>query len=78
MALWGPGDNFFGQLGDKTRDDRLEPVKIEDDVVAVSAGGDHTMFIKNDGTLWGMGRNNRGQLGDGTRNDRLAPVEIIW
>jgi alpha-tubulin suppressor-like RCC1 family protein len=35
---------------------------------AISAGGNHTMGIKTDGTLWAWGNNDRGQLGDGTAN----------
>jgi hypothetical protein len=34
-----------------------------DDVSSVSAGDDHTMIVKTDGTLWACGRNRYGQLG---------------
>ena len=36
-----------------------------DDVKIVSAGGSHTVAIKNNGTLWGWGENTCGQLGNG-------------
>ena len=32
----------------------------------ISAGGNHSMALKSDGTLWGTGYNINGQVGDGT------------
>ncbi|MCE2892870.1 MAG: T9SS type A sorting domain-containing protein [Flammeovirgaceae bacterium] len=43
---------------------------------AVSAGIDHTIAIKPDGTLWGWGFNGAGQLGDGTTIEKSVPVKI--
>ncbi len=43
---------------------------------SVSAGADHTLAIKTDGTLWAWGNNSYGQLGDGTTVDKYAPVRI--
>lgn len=43
---------------------------------SISAGGDHTLAIKDDGTLWAWGWNRSGQLGDGTDIDRYFPVKI--
>ena len=42
----------------------------------VSAGINHTVALKGDGTLWAWGQNYRGQLGDGTTTDRLSPAQI--
>lgn len=33
-------------------------------VTKVAAGGDHSLFLKRDGSLWAMGNNRGGQLGD--------------
>lgn len=41
-SLWAWGSNDYGQLGDHTTEDRHTPVKIMDNVVAVSVGGNHT------------------------------------
>ena len=38
--------------------------------------GEHSLYIKSDGSLWGMGNNNYGQLGDGSFDNRSTPVEI--
>jgi hypothetical protein len=42
----------------------------------ISAGYDHTIAIKTDGTLWAWGSNGDGQLGDGTYVDKNSPVQI--
>jgi alpha-tubulin suppressor-like RCC1 family protein len=85
-SLWAWGNNVFGQLGDGTRVSSLDPIKIMEDVVAVSAGWNHSMAIRADGSLWAWGINStlyiydRGDtsfLGDGTTIDRLAPVRIM-
>ena len=35
-------------------------------VTGLAGGGDHSLFIKSDGSLWGMGANSYGELGNGT------------
>ena len=62
-VLWGWGDNRHGQIGDGTTQERLMPVRIMEDVVAVSNGASHTMAITADGRLWGWGDNRHGQAG---------------
>lgn len=44
----------------------LGPVVPGDSIKAVSAGENHTIAIKTDGSLWAWGGNWDGQLGDGT------------
>ena len=69
-SLWACGLNDCGQLGNGTESGYGEgiftPEKIMTDVASVSAGGNHTMIIKNDGSLWACGLNGSGQLGDNT------------
>ena len=36
-------------------------------ITAISAGGNRTVALKNDGTVWDWGYNRNGELGDGTR-----------
>lgn len=53
------------------------PVKIMENVTAASAGGNHSLVVKEDGSLWAWGLNDCGQLGDGTTADRVDPVFIM-
>ncbi|MCL2503163.1 MAG: cell wall-binding repeat-containing protein [Coriobacteriia bacterium] len=43
---------------------------------SVSAGDNHSLGLKSDGTLWAWGQNSAGQLGDGTTVAKNAPVRI--
>ena len=70
------GANYHGQLGDRNTTNRSTPVKVDDNVSEVTAGGNNSLFIKNDGSLWAMGYNNSGQLGDGNTTNRSTPVKI--
>jgi alpha-tubulin suppressor-like RCC1 family protein len=45
---------------------------------AVSAGSDHSLFLKSDGTVWAAGTNDKGQLGDGgTSPYRATPAQVM-
>ncbi len=46
-------------------------------VTKLAAGGYHSLFLGNDGSLWAMGRNEYGQLGDGTTNNVNIPEQIV-
>ena len=84
-TVWSWGENYFGNLGDGTTDDKLLPVQVHgvddvgflSDVVKISASQHHTIAIKSDGTLVAWGRNNCGQLGDGSFIDRYYPVQVV-
>jgi alpha-tubulin suppressor-like RCC1 family protein len=73
------GDNQFGQLGDGTTTDRTSPVAVLNlnDIVAVAAGGHHSLAVLHDGTVWAWGRNGFGQLGDGTNTNKKSPVQVV-
>ena len=38
--------------------------------------GNHTPFLKSDGTVWATGYNANGELGDGTNSNRSYPVQV--
>ncbi|AEC02728.1 fimbrillin family protein [Parasphaerochaeta coccoides] len=79
-TLWATGYNEYGQLGDGTSNDRSTPVQVLSmgaDVAAVSAGENHTMILKKDGTLWATGQNTYGQLGDSdSGTNKNTPVQV--
>lgn len=65
-SLWAWGHNYSrGRLGDGTNDNRYTPVQIgtDTDWKIVSAGYEHTVAIKDDGTRWSWGFYGSGALG---------------
>jgi alpha-tubulin suppressor-like RCC1 family protein len=80
VSSWG--SNSFQSLGDPAIASggvRTTPGRVANlaDIVAVAAGADHGLALKNDGTVWSWGRNSVGQLGDGTATQRAAPVQVL-
>jgi alpha-tubulin suppressor-like RCC1 family protein len=83
-TVWGWGYNRNGQLGNKANADRTTtPVKMKGeggkdltDVVAIAAGGNHSIVLKDDGTVWACGWNSFGQLGNGTKVDSNVLVQV--
>ena len=83
-TVWAVGYNSNGQLGDGTTTNRSNPVQVVDGsgnplsgVVGISAGNDHTVYLKVDGTVLAVGANSNGQLGDGTTTNRSNPVQVV-
>lgn len=80
-SLWTWGSNTTGQLGHGVLGmgfpEHVKPVRIMENVVAISAGAFHSMAIRNDGSLWAWGQNSRGELGDGSTQFRQTPVHIM-
>ena len=78
-SVWACGGNSFGQLGDGTIIDKGAPIQIVGSsfgAIAIATGTQHSLILKNDGTVWAFGDNQFGQLGDGTTIQRLTPVQV--
>ena len=78
-TLWGTGYNYYGQLGLGDNTDRTTFTEITtnvDDIKSVYCGYDHTLILKNDGTLWSTGSNGDGQLGLGDGANRTTFTQI--
>ena len=54
----------------------IEPTSSFTTEPMISAGGDHTVALRYDGTVWAWGDNRDGQLGDGTTTGRHTPVQV--
>jgi alpha-tubulin suppressor-like RCC1 family protein len=47
-------------------------------VIKIAAGSDHSLALKDDGTVWAWGDDGRGQLGnDEKREDQPTPMPVI-
>ena len=74
--LWAWGNNECGRLGDGTNIDRYSPVKVLDNVVAVSASFSYTRAIKSDGSLWAWGYDVNGD-GDKPVPNSQTPIKVM-
>ncbi len=82
VFTWGSND--FGQLGNGTTTESLEPVAVKRSgalagkiVTAIAASGLQTMVLTSDGQVFCWGSNESGQLGDGSTTRRNEPVPVI-
>ncbi len=79
-TLWAWGLNQHGQVGIGTTNDVEEPVQVGIDAnwrtVSEGAGANHSLAIRDDGTLWAWGDNRFGQLGLGHTNEVYEPLQV--
>jgi alpha-tubulin suppressor-like RCC1 family protein len=77
VKCWG--ENFFGQLGDGTREDRIVPVDVSglgSGVRSISAGANHTCALLSGGGMKCWGDNAWGKLGNGEATERHIPSDV--
>ncbi|MFY0525370.1 RCC1 domain-containing protein [Archangium gephyra] len=83
-TVWAWGSNWSGQLGvgvplDWNDYQKNRPVRVPGlvDVVAISAGEEHSLALRADGTVWAWGNNWFGQLGGATAHENsFLPVQV--
>jgi alpha-tubulin suppressor-like RCC1 family protein len=81
VLCWG--ENADGQCGQLPPseggvDDALTPTPVPglaEGAVAVAVGDEHSVSLKDDGSVYAFGGNANGQLGNGTTNDSYMPIQ---
>jgi alpha-tubulin suppressor-like RCC1 family protein len=92
-TVWTWGTCSNGRLGNGTttgkslyptqvlKGDSESPDNYLQGVIAIAAGGDHSLALKSDGTVWAWGWNVFGALGDGnggtTDARSTTPVQVL-
>jgi len=80
-TVWAFGANNYGQLGDGTTTGRNAPVQVTGltgvTIVAIAAGDNHSLALKNDGSIYTWGYGGNGQLGDGGTGNRTSPYVVV-
>jgi len=85
-TVWAWGLNEWGQLGDGTMTNSRTPVQVVGPggsgylagITAIAGGVEHTIALRDDGTVWTWGFNVFGQLGNGTHSaENPVPVQVV-
>ena len=77
LYMWGY--NNYGQLGNESSgnyEKSVSPIKIMENVAAVSLGRWRSAAITKDGSLYMWGWNRFGELGNGTTNELTRPQRV--
>ncbi|NLI58163.1 MAG: hypothetical protein GX387_06545 [Clostridium sp.] len=87
QKVYSSGDSYWGQLGNGSQnhhnnfgDNFTASVEVSDleGIIDISTGKDHTIALKEDGTVWGWGVNLNGELGNGlTSHISLVPTQVL-
>lgn len=78
-TVWTFGSNLGGQLGNGNNTDSNIPVQVNllSGIISISSSfSDHSIALKNDGTLWAWGINGFGELGNGSFSDSNIPIQV--
>ncbi len=79
-SVWAWGRNDSYQTGDlSTPLNRTTPVAVSGltgGIAQLAAGDNHTLALKNDGTVWSWGDPGHQQLGSGASAGIVAPVKL--
>ena len=84
-SVWSWGWNDTGQLGNGTTDNSAIAIPVCASsncssylagIKAIAGGFDHTVGLKNDGTVWTWGDNNGGELGNAIALPQTTPLMV--
>jgi alpha-tubulin suppressor-like RCC1 family protein len=78
-SVWAWGLNSVcGRLGDGSNTSKSKPVQVLglSHVELIATGQDHSLAIKDDGSVWAWGCNSYGKLGDGSATSKSSPVQV--
>jgi|GEM_PF-2592624 len=84
-TVWAWGYNYWGHLGDGTNTDRYTPVQVKGvggegyltNIIKIAAGYNHSLVLKDGGTVYGFGSNFFGELGrDDGVNLYYTPIQV--
>lgn len=78
--IWSWGINDAGQLGlgDLTNHNLPQKITtINENIIKISVGYEHTLALDSKGNLWGFGNNNSGQLAHYGRDPIKTPIKIL-
>ena len=82
--VWTWGAGASGRLGHNNTEDRWVPAIITPaafanaNIIAISAGGSHSMAFDDQGNVWTWGNGANGRLGHGDTDNRLVPTVIEY
>ena len=79
-TVWSWGCNSYGQFGDNSVVSKSSPVSVVGgftDWCQVSAGCEHTLGVRTNGTIWAWGAGDSGRLGNNCTTNRSSPVSVI-
>ncbi|MCO5259906.1 MAG: T9SS type A sorting domain-containing protein [Crocinitomicaceae bacterium] len=82
-TVWACGYNVDSQLGNEAIVYASNvPVQVSglSNVIAAAGGGEHSLFLKSDGTVWACGKNTYEQLGNDTTAYSYkadTPVQVV-
>ena len=83
-TVWAWGYNRLGQLGNGKNINSSDPLLVQQSdgksligITSITAGADHSLALKDDGTVWSWGDNNYGQSSNGIMYDSNIALQVI-
>jgi alpha-tubulin suppressor-like RCC1 family protein len=80
ISAWAWGLNTNGRLGNNSTSARSSPVSVVggfSDWVHISAGNEHSVALRANGSAWAWGSNFNGRLGNSSTIDRSSPIPVV-